>query len=39
MPLATPVQAQLVSTAGHCFAATYATPLVNAAGRFKAKGE
>jgi len=38
-PLATPVTAQLVSSEGLCFTATYASPSTNSAGRFKAKGQ
>ena len=38
-PLATPVTAQLLSSQGVCFGASYATPLVNAGGKFKAKGQ
>jgi len=36
--LATPVTAQLLGTNGQCYGATFATPSVNAAGRFRASG-
>jgi len=39
IPLATPVTAQLVSSEGLCFTATYASPSTNAGGRFKGKGQ
>jgi uncharacterized delta-60 repeat protein len=37
--LATPVTAQLVNTSGECFGATFATPSVNAGGKFRASGQ
>jgi cysteine-rich repeat protein len=37
--LATPVTAQLLNTSGECFGATFATPSVNAAGKFRASGQ
>ena len=39
VPLTTPVTAQLVSSDGRCFGATYTSPAINAGGKFKAKGE
>jgi uncharacterized delta-60 repeat protein len=39
LPLATPVRVQLVSSISKCFEATYTTPLVTTAERFKAKGQ
>ena len=37
--LATPVTAQLVNTSGECFGATFATPSINSAGKFRASGQ
>jgi len=39
IPLATPVTAQLVSSDGHCFGASYATPISNSGSKFKARGQ
>ena len=38
-PLATPVTAQLISSTGFCFTSSYASPVTNGGGRFKAKGQ
>jgi uncharacterized delta-60 repeat protein len=37
--LATPVTAQLLNSSGECFGATFATPSVNAGGKFRASGQ
>src|SRR6185503_4501648 len=39
IPLTTPVTAQLISSGGDCFGATYATPATNSGSNFKAKGQ
>jgi uncharacterized delta-60 repeat protein len=38
LPLTTPVSAQLISTTGACFSATYTAPSTNIVGKFRAKG-
>jgi hypothetical protein len=39
LEFATPVTAQLRGNNGSCFGATFATPLINSARRFKARGQ
>jgi len=38
-PLTTPVTAQLISSGGACYGATYTAPSTNAPGNFRAKGQ